>query len=369
MAGLIEGSLTDLDTRIAEAKIAGARKYVKADRDIKARVTKLHERLLETRQDFHLTPQHIEMAVKTALKLAGKPPLETVQVPFAPNGSVFKMPALAGSWARCQEGLPHPHTQITRPITFDHAVADGRDDVVLIHLNHRLVQMCLRLLRAEVWAQDDVKKLHRVTVRSLPGTELNEIAVVVVSRLVITGGNHHRLHEELTYAGGYLREQGFRREEGVTRIHRWLEQATPLTIDEGSLQTLRSRFQFSENALLQTVDTRSKDRLKHLINTLNTRKDQEIEDINNVLSELEKVIQAELHKDEQPQQFDMFSDDEKTQLKRDIGALQARLDRIPEERHREIAAIQHRYAGFNDRTFPVAVIFLMPAKIGKGDQA
>jgi hypothetical protein len=65
----------------------------------------------------------------------------------------------------------------------------------------------------------------------------------------------------------------------------------------------------------------------------------------------------------------MFSDDEKTQLKRDIGALQARLDRIPEERHREIAAIQHRYAGFNDRTFPVAVIFLMPAKIGKGDQA
>ena len=78
------------------------------------------------------------------------------------------MPALSGSWARCLEGLRHPHTQQIRPITFDHDVAKGRDDVVLVHLNHRLVQMCLRLLRAEVWAQDDVKKLHRVTVRSVP---------------------------------------------------------------------------------------------------------------------------------------------------------------------------------------------------------
>ena len=52
-------------------------------------------------------------------------------------------------------GLNHPHTHKRRPITFDHDVAKGRDDVVLAHLNHRLVQMCLRLLRAEVWALED----------------------------------------------------------------------------------------------------------------------------------------------------------------------------------------------------------------------
>ena len=37
---------------------------------------------------------------------------------------------------------------------FDHALAKGREDVVLVHLNHRLVQMSLRLLRAEVWSQE-----------------------------------------------------------------------------------------------------------------------------------------------------------------------------------------------------------------------
>jgi hypothetical protein len=76
--------------------------------------------------------------------------------------------------------------------------------------------MCLRLLRAEVWAQDDVKKPHRVTVRSVPDVLIDGPAVVVISRLVVTGGNHHRLHEELTVAGGYLGDKSFRREEGVT---------------------------------------------------------------------------------------------------------------------------------------------------------
>ncbi|WP_227636601.1 hypothetical protein, partial [Klebsiella pneumoniae] len=101
------------------------------------------------------------------------------------------------------------------PVTFDHSVAKGRDDVVLVHLNHLLVQMCLRLLRAEIWARDDIKKLHRVTVRSVPDMLLESPAVAVVSRLVITGGNHHRLHEELTIAGGYLGDKNFRREDGV----------------------------------------------------------------------------------------------------------------------------------------------------------
>lgn len=112
--------------------------------------------------------------------------------------SIFELPPLGGAWERCREELEHPFTGKIRPVTFDHEVANGRDDLVLIHLNHRLVQMCLGLLRAEVWAQEDNKRLHRVTVRTLPDDRLEAPAVVVVSRLVITGGNHHRLHEELT---------------------------------------------------------------------------------------------------------------------------------------------------------------------------
>lgn len=364
MSGLIEGSLKDLDTRLAEARIARAKNFVRAERELKERVAKLHERLLTTQQDFHLTPDHVLMAVKTGLVLAGRPPLEPVELAGAPSGSAFRMPALSGSWARCLEGLRHPHTQRIRPITFDHAVASGRDDVVLVHLNHRLVQMCLRLLRAEIWAQDDVKKLHRVTVRTVPDAYIEGTAVVVVSRLVVTGGNHHRLHEELTVSGGYLRDQSFRREEGVNRVQQWLDEAKPITATPSLFDALRTRFDRQQESILKTVDARSKERLRFLTNTLQTRKQQEVDDIGTVLDDLEKAIQSELKKERQPEQLSLFTEDERTQLRRDIAALEARLARIPDERRMETHAIEARYAKLDDRTFPVAVIFIVPESAG-----
>jgi len=360
MSGLIEGSLRDLDTRLAEARIARAKDFVRSERELKERIAKLHERLLTTKHDFHLTPDHVLMAVKTGLALAGRPPLELEVLPGTPSGSVFRMPALSGSWARCLEGLRHPHTQRIRPITFDHAIANDRDDVVLVHLNHRLVQMCLRLLRAEIWAQDDVKKLNRVTVRTLPDTHINGPAVIVVSRLVVTGGSHHRLHEELTVSGGHLRDQSFRREESVTLIQQWLDEAKPINANASLFDVLRVRFDRQQEAILKSVDARSKERLRFLTNTIQARKQQEIDDICAVLDELEKAIRSELTKEHQPEQFTLFTEDERTQLRRDISSLEARLARIPEERQMEMRSIESRYVKLNDRTFPVAVIFLVP---------
>jgi hypothetical protein len=220
--------------------------------------------------------------------------------------------------------------------------------------------MCLRLLRAEVWARDDVKKLHRVTVRTLPDGSIEGPAVVVVSRLVITGGNHHRLHEELTVSGGYLRDQAFRREEGVTRVQQWLDEAQPITANDSLFDALRVRFDRAQPAILQAVDARSKERLKFLANTLQARKQREIDDIDTLLDELEKAIQSELIKYQQPEQLSLFTEDERTQLRRDTAALEARLARIPVERAEEVAAIESRYAKLDDHTFPVAVIFLVP---------
>lgn len=369
MAGLIEGSLRDLDTHEAEARAARARRFVRAERQLQERIERLHERLQETRKDFHLTPDRICEAVKTGLTLAGKPPLKPAELDGAPGGTVFEMPALTGSWARCLEGLRHPHTQKQRPITFDHDVAKNRDDVVLVHLNHRLVQMCLQLMRAEVWAQNDVKKLHRVDVRTLPDSVLTEPALVVVSRLVITGGTHHRLHEELTVSGGYLKGPSFAREPRVTQVNQWLDEASRHRAEETVFSGLAHDFTENEDAILRAVEARSSDRLRNLQNTLQNRKQQETENISAVLDELARAIEGELKSGPKPEQLDLFSDAERTQLRRDVEALKARLARLPEEKVQEVEAIENRYRNFLARTFPVAVVFLVPestAERGRG---
>lgn len=160
--------------------------------------------------------------------------------------------------------------------------------------------MSLRLLRAEVWARDDVKKLNRVTVRTLPDARLGSPAVAVVSRLVITGGNHHRLHEKATEAGGFLRHSGFKREDRIIELRSWLEASAPATICIFLFDALRTRFQKHAEAILAAVGARSKDRLRVLGNTIEARKEREIEDITQLLDDLAKNLEAELKKDEEP---------------------------------------------------------------------
>lgn len=360
---LLEGRRRELDTKAAEARMEKSRRFVKVERDVRERVTKLHERLNETRRDQRLLPDHIERAVRTALRLADKLDLEPASLAGAPDGTVFRMPPLSGSWSRCLEGLEHPYTQKIRPITFDHDVAKGRDDVVLVHLNHRLVQMSLRLLRAEIWARDDVKKLHRVTVRSLPEGQIEGPAVVVMSRLVVTGGNHHRLHEELTEAGGYLRDAGFRREERVTELRRWLEESQPAALSASTFDALRTRFDKQRESVLAAVEGRSKDRLRFLVNTIESRKRREADDIRQVLDDLERALKTEIAAEQQPLQLSLFSEDERTQLKRDQAALEARLTRIPKEREQELRAIEERHSNTIEHTFPVAVVLLVPSSL------
>lgn len=362
LPALLEGRRRELDTALAEKRIERARRYVKAERELRERIAKLHERLKTTRSEQHLTPDHVERVVRVALALTDKPDLAPARLSDLPDARVFQMPAFAGSWSRCLDGLEHPYTKRIRPITFDHEVAKGRDDVVLIHLNHPLVQMSLRLLRAEVWARDDVKKLNRVAVRTLPDAKLDGPAVVVVSRLVITGGNHHRLHEELTEAGGYLREGGFKREDGITKLRDWLDSSVPGTIGDSLFDALRTRFRKHTDAVLSAVSSRSKDRLKVLGNTLESRKQREIEDMTQILDDLAKSVEAELNKDD-PEQLSLFSEDERTQLRRDRLALEARLRRIPEERELERSAIEERHGGLVDHTFPVSVILLVPESL------
>jgi hypothetical protein len=214
-----------------------------------------------------------------------------------------------------------------------------------------------------LWNLDDVKRLHRVAVRTLPDSELRVPAVAVWSRLVITGGDHHRLHEELTLAGGELEHKRFARISQVGKLEALVAQGSPIEPDQTLFEVLKDRFERFEDALMAAVEARSRDRLKFLENTLVRRMKSEIADVLTILDDLEASIRKELNQNGKPVQLSLFSDEELGQIKKDTQALEARLARIPDEREAEKAAIERHYANPVDRTFPVAVIFLLPASL------
>lgn len=360
MADILEGHRSEIDDTLIRGQLERSRRFVRAERELNDKIKRLHERLEDTRRETGLEPIRIERAVRVALNLDRRPDLIRVDT-GNPDERVFELPELTGSWSACLAGLPHPHTNAVRPVTFDHDLARGRDDLVLVHLNHPLVQMSLRLLRAQVWAQTDRKVMNRVCVVQVPASDLQEPAVVVLSRLVLTGGSHHRLHEELTEAGGYLTETGFRRAERISDLQKWLSEGRYEKLDDDTFDELAQRFDRSEKNITSAVDARSKDRLKNLENTLRRRREGEVADITEILQNLKSSLQEELRKEEMPEQLELgFSEEEKRQLRRDRRSLEDRLTRIDGEIELETRSIEARYASPSDHTFPVAIVFVVP---------
>jgi len=242
------GKRTQLDTARAEQEAEPVRSILKFERKLREQMEKLAAQLDETKRELNLTPEHVENMARVALELAGQPPL----IPTAVNGiwpdplgmrktcPVFRLPAMSGSWAQCAEGLSHPHTHVIRPIVFDADLAAGRDDVVLVHLNHRLVQMCLRLLRAEIWNLGNAgKRLSRVTACVVEDSVLSNTVVIAHGRIVVLGGDNHRIHEEIITAGGAIIEGRFTRlNVGETKAA--LQSASNVSVPESIKERFRT---------------------------------------------------------------------------------------------------------------------------------
>ena len=365
-----------LDTTHAERTAEPVRKLLKVERHLRDQLKKLYDQLQDTKKELRLSPENIHAVVSVGLELAGQPSLKetTVEGIFPdPSGQrkqcpVFHLPALSGAWAKCGEGLEDPHTEEIRPIVFDHSLVNTENNVVLVHLNHRLVQMCLRLLRAEIWSLESNKKIHRVTARTVPDHILDTPVAVAHARLVVLGGDNHRIHEEVLTAGGKLRGSKFSR-MGVREIKDALESGTGIEPSEKIKSHLSGLWQNTESSLTLALDARMKERTKNLQKALDERTKKEIDKMMGILSELESSILKELkgpEKEEQVQfeiQFEEFSNDEKGQYQRNKKALLNRLEQLPQEMIQEEELIRARFANPTPRMFPVAVTYLIPEKL------
>jgi superfamily II DNA or RNA helicase len=365
-----------LDTTRAEQEAEPVRRMLKFERKLREQLEKLAAQLHDTQHELNLTPEHIENVVRVGLDLAGQPALIPAELPGLwpdPTGlrktcPVFRLPSLANSWAQCADGLAHPHTKRMRPIVFDAALATGRDDVVLAHLNHRLVQMSLRLLRAEIWSlggQGDAraKRLSRVSACVVDDSALTHPVVIAHGRIIVLGGDNHRLHEEIIHAGGALIEGRLSRlNVGDTKAA--LAAATDTPVPPAIEERFQALWPKHRDALLAALEARRVERTKNLEKNLDELAEKEANKLKAVMTELHRAIQAELDRKDGPQLLLDLGGDEpgQQQRERDLAALRRRLKEIPDEIQRESDHIRARFANPSARLFPVAVTWLIPRK-------
>jgi superfamily II DNA/RNA helicase len=367
------GRRRTLDTKKHEERAPSRRMQAferKQREKLAEHIQQLYQQLLDGKLELGMTPTNIQAVVETALELAQQPALQRRML-RDPHGKldaieVFDVPALSGSWAQCSDGLEHPHTHQRRPIIFDHTQAQGRDDVVLAHLNHRLVTMALRLLRAEVWSSDEHRHLYRVTARTVPAYALDTPVAVTHARLLVLGGDNQRLHEEVIAAGGYLRSERFARmNEGQLKQALAAAQDTP--VSPALQQRLAQQWEKHRDALQQALEARMRERSASLQRVLAERAAKEQRDIRAILSELQQSIVQELQRAQSPVQLVLegFSQDERQQFEHDMSALQERARQIDAEIIEEEQRIARRFSNPQPRLFPVTVTYLVPQHLAR----
>lgn len=357
---VMTGARQRVDLRRLADSTAPARAQLQMERKFDEIIQRQIRKFYSERHNMHLTSDNVQKVVEVALELGGQPKLQ----PAAARPGAFYLPPLRGStWNLARTGLAHPFTGEERPIVFDEALMTD-DQVVLAHLNHPLVLLAQRLLRAEIWSGQG--KLSRVTARLVPDHALDQPALVGYARLVVIGGARYRLHEELITAGGKLTfgdRPSFRRFSTVGELNKALDAATLDEPDERALTALQQHWNSFAPSLRSALDARMQDRLEAVTNQLAERQLKEQEDIVTVLNELANTIRSELKPVDQPL-LPGFSDTERDQYLRDMAALEVRLERIPAEILREQDAIRARYANLQPRLFPVAVALLIPERLG-----
>jgi superfamily II DNA/RNA helicase len=362
------------DWQTADAEIADrtSKAALRIKRELAHDLQRLTDTLAGSRTELNLSPETVERVVRTALRLEHNKDLIEVPAPDGFPGRCFQLPALTGSWADARnDGLYHPVTGAERVVTFDGDAIAARSDVILLHLGHRLLQMCLRLLRAELWsgAHGVTRRssLTRVTARVVPGDVLRTPAVAAHMRVVVTGAEGTRLHEEILVAGGTI-EGGRLTRVRAEELEAWLAAASEESPPGPLLDRLTGLWPDLERRLEKILETRAGQRKGRLAANLEARCAEEIEAMEAVLAELQRSIRAKLDDTDhwvQPSLFEV----ERQQLRADEKALRDRLAAIPGQLEDETAALRRRYADPQARWFPAAVTFLVPASIAYGGAA
>jgi superfamily II DNA or RNA helicase len=360
--------------------------------ELNARLTQLEEGFGASRAEMHLEPTNLRRVVDTALRLDHQLPLipipradddrrgehedkSAVRLPRRRSGDdqaavAYEVPQVSRPWQSALKGLyTRLKPNVARPITFDPVVAEGRNDVVYVHLGHPLVQKSQRMLRRALWNASS--PLNRVT--AVVVDDLQESFVAAVTRMVLVGRGGVRLHEEVFLTG--LRLRG-RRAMAEEKAEAALDQAL-----DGQLElahdAVRAQLCDLWNApeaplrvrLEDSMQARAARRHELVTEQLARRRVADTQRAHDIYAAFRTNLRDSLsllHRAEEEQAATLFADDQQRQRRRDIQAMQHRLEELDDEEAREIDAISGRYVDVKPHTTGAAIVFALSRADGKG---
>ena len=258
---------------------------LKFERDLAKQIQALLDQYHETQKELRLSPENIQKVVEVALEAGRAAAAGPTECPASGPTRADGMPGLpaagpAGKLGGVCRGAGPPAHGETAPDRLRPCRGEGPGrrgagppeppagaDVPAAAAGRGLV------------ATPAARSCTGSTARVVPDHALATPAVIAHARLVVIGGDSHRLHEEIITAGGYLEEGRFTRMNvGPGRRRPW-----PRPTDEEPSEPTKKRLLelWAEDRSLapEALEARMKDRTKGLKKSLHERADKEAGDI------------------------------------------------------------------------------------------
>jgi len=250
-----------------------------------------------------------------------------------------------------------------RPVTFsDTGSLDN--DVVHLHLEHRVVQRLLTRFRTQGFVHDDLSRACVVMSHDpIP-------RVLLLARLSLFGDGASRLHEEILTVGARV-EDGFSKVKVLTAAEQ--DESMRLLADalrdssspEASLAISQQLRKVAANHLAELrpqLERRGATLGERAEKELAKRADREAKDMESLIQKQRQRIEAQLKKVDKQQQLviDFGDEHEKRQLDSEKKHWNRRLAELPREQETEPRRIREHYVVKARRIEPVGLVYLWP---------
>jgi hypothetical protein len=251
-----------------------------------------------------------------------------------------------------------------RPVVF-HDTGTMDDDVVHLHLEHRVVQRLLGRFTAQGFVQHDLSRACLSQARdAIP-------RVILMGRLCVYGPRAARLHEELVPVTARWIELSLRK-QAISPYGREAEVKTLDLLESALLPTsapdvdpviqakLREAASRDIAELLPHLEIRVRELSEGVRMALAKRSDQEATAMRTILEEQRKRVADTAAKYRDPQMRLEFNDEEQRQLESNQRHWEKRLQAIDRELATEPERIRSLYEVKAQRIEPVGLVYLWP---------
>jgi predicted nucleic acid-binding Zn-ribbon protein len=393
--GIRRDAVDDLEKEIEAADLPADRRQAVEDeleatrqrqQALRKQIDTLRNLLDDSKKSIGLDEQHFRAAISSALELVGAEPLQAISSSAAgpPRCSFPALDQREGAdptWAdtmdtlrvpRARDQKPWEWRRISpiRPVVFQDP-GTMTDEVVHLHLEHRIVQRLLGRFTAQGFVYHDLSRACLAqTTDAIP-------RVVLLGRLCLYGPGAARLHEELIPVTARWTDPNIRKtdlspyaRESETKTLNLLDEAllvgTGRKIDDQILKQLQASAPEDIQQLLPHLQTRGQEYAADARNRLVERGQVEAKAMREILETQKKYIAETIAKhdklDSRQRTLDFGElQDELRQLESNRRYWDKRLGALETELRTEPDRIRELYDVKATRIEPVGLVYLWPA--------